>query len=126
MSLDDKSLPEDEPWDPKKEIQPDQLQAEALSMLRDMIEERRQDKEEREARKRELADLERGTPCPPSASVSYTPPPRPTFEQISERMAKAWEGTRRIAPDAPPQIQQDIFRSLLQTQGDGMPFAGGF
>jgi hypothetical protein len=112
--------PEGLPWDPKSEIDPIKLQAEAVEVMRELL------AEQRKAKAARNADLENLSP-PVLLGPVYTPPKPPTFEELSARLKKAWYETARIAPSAPPAVQLEIWRSLVANQSDGIsPYPTAF
>jgi hypothetical protein len=48
---------------------------------------------------------------PPVRAMVYKPP---TFQDVSVRLKRAWEETKKIDPDAPPLVQVKMLEVLLQ------------
>jgi hypothetical protein len=94
-----------EDWDPDKEKDPEKIQAEMLEMGKEMV---AQYKAEQEKRKQEEGAMRAG---PPIAAFAYKPP---TFQEVSARLKRAWEETKKIDPEAPPAVQVKMLEVLLQ------------
>lgn len=111
-------------WDPEEETEAQRLAQENLRLgnkfLKDMTEEAEKRRAEEEKAKAEAEEYKKGLkgrlqalegpPSPGIAAYSV-----PTFEEISEHMAKAWVEVKRIMSDAPANIQQDCFHSLVSS-----------
>lgn len=96
-------------WDPEKEKDPEKVQAEMLALGKEMLENLKKDadrkKQEEEAFKREMAA------SPPQVAYAYRPP---TLQEISARLKRAWEETKKIDPEAPPLVQVKMLEVLFQ------------
>lgn len=95
-----------EEWDPEKEKDPEKLQAEMLDMGKKMLEQFKADQKQREQQ-----DAAYQAAGPPIAAFSYKPP---TFAEVSSRLKRAWDETRKIAPDADGFVQTELLRTLFQ------------
>ena len=109
MSKDDEPNPGGElpEWDPSKEIDEDKVRREYLGVMKEMIDDYKKAK----------AEKERAALAPPPPAIVGGPIRRwkpPTFEDVSARMKRAWEETKKIAPDAPPFVQAEIVRELAR------------
>lgn len=91
-------------WDPEKEKDPEKIQAEMLEMGKQMLEQFKADKERAKKADEEFAAH------PPIAALAYRPP---TFQEVAARLKRAWDETKKIDPDAPPEVQVKMLEVLL-------------
>lgn len=105
-------------WDPENESDPDKLQREFLAMGKDLLSQIKanckREKLEEGLLKEDLLEV-----CAVPAPVMIGAYRAPTLEEASLRVKKAWEETKKIAPDASDSIQVEILRTLLMSSWSG-------
>lgn len=101
-------MAEEKEWNPEDEIDPAKVQKEYLEVAKDMISQMKADKAKRAKEEEEYKAM----PAVIGGMGVFRPP---TMEEMSTRMKRAWEETKKIAPDAPEMVQTEIFRNLLHT-----------
>ncbi len=108
MSKDDEQNPGEPPdWDPSKEIDEEQVRKEYLEVIKEMVADYRANKKLEKERAQ--------APAPPATiGRTFQTPAPPTFSEISDRLKRAWEETKKIASDAPEFVQAEILRTLAQ------------
>lgn len=93
-------------WDPEKEQEPEKLQKEFLEVGKEMLGRLKADEERQKKLEEEAAAMP-----PVAAYASYKPP---TFQDVADRLKRAWEETKRIDPQAPAIVQVKMLEVLLQ------------
>jgi hypothetical protein len=101
---------EEKGWSPEDEIDPAKIQKEYLEVAKDMIGQMKADKENRKKAEQEFQKQVQAMPPMIGVLGPYKPP---TPEEVSVKMKRAWEETKKIAPDAPDMVKLEIFRSML-------------
>lgn len=99
-------MTEEKEWNPEDEIDPAKIQKEYLEVAKDMVNQFKADKVKREKEE----EAYRAMPAVIGGLGPFRPP---TMEEISARMKRAWEETKKIAPDAPDMVKTEIFRNFL-------------
>lgn len=103
--------PDEGGWSPDKEFDPLKVQAEYVEVMKRLLKEAEDDRVRRaESKKKveeELAQIGREAPV---VAHAYRVP---TFAELSARLQRAWEETKRIASDAPPHVQAFIVQNLV-------------
>ena len=97
---------EEEPWDPKNEVDPAKIQKEYLEFAKDFVGEMKKQNADRKRAEEELA----AAPPALAAIGVYRPP---TFQEVSAKLKRCWEETKKIAPDASDFVQCEILRALI-------------
>lgn len=110
-------------WSPESEIDPAKVQKEYLEVAKDLIGEMKAEKAkkqlEREKAEKEMQEEVESLPGVIGGIGRYKPP---TFEEMSARMKRAWEETKKIAPDASDFVKAEILRTLTQAAGNNEIF----
>jgi small-conductance mechanosensitive channel len=105
-----------EEWSPDKEFDPAKLQAEYLELLKEIVEDHKAEKAKKLAVEQEAKEDLAKLASPPVIGIgAYR---RPTFQELSARMKRAWEETQKIAQDAPQAVQVAIFQNLINADDD--------
>lgn len=112
--------PEEEPWDPANEVDPAKVQKEYLEVAKDLVAEMKADKARKAKEKEEYEGAIAAVPAI-GGIAAYQPP---TFQELSAKLKRCWEETKKIAPDAPEFVQAEIIRTLLHApMEDGNGYA---
>lgn len=91
-------------WSPENEKDLEKIQREVLSVQKEVLEKLKADQDREKKAEAEMAAL------PPIGAMAYKPP---TFQEVSARMKRAWEETKKIDPEAPPLVQAKMLEILL-------------
>lgn len=112
-------------WSPENEIDPAKVQREYLEVAKELIGEMKAAKEKKQIEKEKIErEMQEEIVSIPGVIGGigigrYKPP---TFEEMSARMKRAWEETKRIAPDASDFVKAEILRTLTQAAGNDGTF----
>lgn len=106
--------PEEEGWSAERELDPEKLQKEYLHLAKELVGDMKEQKAKAAAEKKQM---EEACAQPPMRAMGFAYKP-PTFEEVSAKLKRAWEETKKIAPDAPEFVQAEIIRTLMHSHID--------
>lgn len=109
---------DEKPWNPDDEIDPAKIQKEYLEVAKDMVAEMKEAKANKKAAEEALA----AGPSIAAIGMAYRPP---SFSEVSAKLKRCWEETKKIAPDASDFCRCEILRALIHAPTDEELAAGG-
>lgn len=116
-------------WSPEGEDDPGEIAKEQLRLQKEQLAlgkrfMEKADKAEAEAEAKAQAERNAGPPMGPGvylgppgyATTTYKPP---SFEEVSDKVKRAWDEVKRVVPDAPDQVKFMVFNLLIEDRSGG-------